>query len=374
MIILTEMIKKNRKKRVAVAMSGGVDSSVVAVLLVEQGYDVIGITMDLGLTSKDTSENCKFTGAIQDARKVAAQLGIPFYVVDLHQEFTEKVIQYFTHEYLQGRTPNPCIACNRHIKFGTLIQKAKELGADYIATGHYGKIKYDNDKKRYLLYRADDKSKDQSYVLFRLTQKQLSQVLFPLGSFEKTEIRQKAGEIGLNVAGKPESQEICFIPDDNYKNFLQERVPSGQIKSGPFLNTKGEVVGTHQGIAYYTVGQRKGLGLALGYPVYVVSIDPVKNAVILGKDEEVFQQELWAKDNNFIAFGKLKEDLEVEAKIRYNANPYPARIYPGENGYVKVSFADKQRAITPGQAVVYYQGDLVIGGGTIEEVIFPNSI
>lgn len=370
MVILTEKTGTIHKKRVAVAMSGGVDSSVAAALLLEQGYEVIGITMDLGHNDSDDSGGCCSLAAVHDARRVAAKLNIPFYVMNLRNEFNEKVIQYFTEEYLQGRTPNPCIACNRYIKFDAFLARAEELDVGYIATGHYVKIKYDQEEKRYMLYRADDMSKDQSYVLFRLTQQQLSQTIFPLGAYEKTQIRQKAAELGLAVADKPESQEICFVPDDNYKNFLQDRVSPGKIKPGPFLNTKGEVVGTHQGIAYYTVGQRKGLGLALGYPVYVVSIDPEKNAVIIGENEEVFQRELWAKDNNFIAVEELTEPIEVEAKIRYNANPAPACIYPGENGYVRVCFTEKQRAITPGQAVVYYQGDLVIGGGTIEKVIF----
>ncbi|MFY9174569.1 MAG: tRNA 2-thiouridine(34) synthase MnmA [Peptococcia bacterium] len=362
-----------KKGKVVVAMSGGVDSSVAAALLLEEGYEVIGITMQIWQPDEEEDERnggcCSLT-AVNDARRVADRLGIPYYVMNFQDLFAEKVIDYFTEEYLQGRTPNPCIACNRYIKFESLFQKAMGLGADYIATGHYVKNIYDQERGRYLLYKAEDMTKDQSYALYTMTQEQLARTLFPLGNYTKTVIRQKAAELGLLVADKPDSQEICFVTDNDYKRFLRQRVEPDRIKPGNFLNTQGEIIGRHEGLAYYTVGQRKGLGLALGYPAYVVALDPEKNAVIVGRDEEVFQQGLYAEDHNFIAFPELTEPVEVEAKIRYSAIPAPAVISPEADGRVKVIFQDKQRAITPGQAVVYYQGDLVVGGGTISEVIF----
>lgn len=353
-------------------MSGGVDSSVAAVLLKESGYEVIGITMQLqppGMLS--VAGGCCSLETVQDARQVAEKLEIPFYVVNFMEVFEKQVIDYFTAEYLKGRTPNPCIACNRQIKFAELLQKALALEADYLATGHYVKVEYNKIRERYLLYRADDKQKDQSYVLYNLTQEQLAHTLFPLGDYTKPEIRKKAAQLDLKVANKPESQEICFIPDDDYKRFLKERAGADNngFKPGNFINTQGEVLGIHQGISFYTVGQRKGLGLALGYPAFVVAINPEENTIVVGKEEEVFQKGLLAKNNNFIAIPKLENLLNVQAKIRYGAEPAEAVISPEADGMVKVVFAKPQRAITPGQAVVYYQGDLVVGGGTIDKVI-----
>lgn len=362
---------RKRKKRVAIGMSGGVDSSVAAALLLEEGYDVIGITMEIGQCAleSDSGVNYNMERAVTDARAVADTLGIPHYVMNFRNIFTEKVINYFTAEYLRGRTPNPCIACNYHIKFGRFLEEANRLNADYIATGHYARIEYDDEHDRLSLLRGKDLNKDQSYVLYHLRQDQLKSILFPLGIYTKEEIRKKAEQLHLTVAKKSESQEICFIPDNDYKGFLQKQVTNESIKPGLFLNTKGERIGTHRGLLYYTVGQRKGLGLALGYPAYVVALDTKKNTVIVGCENEVFQKGLWSIDNSFIAFDFLTDSIEVEAKIRYSANPAPAVISPTEGGRVKVIFNEPQRAITPGQAVVYYRGEKVIGGGVIEEVM-----
>lgn len=366
------MVRDDTKKpRVLVGMSGGVDSSVTAGLLLEQGYEVIGVTMRIWQceVEDERTKSCCSLAAVDDARKVAETLGIPFYVLDFRDIFKEKVIDNFVNEYLRGRTPNPCIACNRHLKFGLLLEKARALGAEYIATGHYAKTFFDEKSGRWQLLAGDDQKKDQSYVLYNLTQEQLSHTLFPLGSYTKPEIRQKAKKLGLVVHDKAESQEICFITDDNYKRFISERVPAEQIKPGNFITHSGEVLGRHEGLPYYTVGQRKGLGMALGYPAYVLSLDPQSNTVTLGRAEENYASALLAADNNFIAIAGLDKPLEVEAKIRYAASPAPAVIAPAADGRVEVRFDKPQRAITPGQAVVWYQGGAVVGGGVIDEVL-----
>ena len=357
----------NSKGTVVVGMSGGVDSSVTAYLLKEQGYNVIGVTMQIWPADQEDEKvgGCCSLSAVNDARRVADKLDIPFYVMNFRDLFEIEVIDYFTNEYLQGRTPNPCIACNKKIKFEGFLEKARGLGADYVATGHYARIEYNQEKQRYLLKKAEDDNKDQTYALYNFTQEQLAHTLLPLGDYTKPRIREIATALGLRVANKPDSQEICFVPNDNYKEFLESRVGKNKFKPGPFLDTKGNVLGTHQGLPNYTIGQRKGLGIALGYPVYVVSLDYEKNAVILGKDEEVYQKNLIAKDNNFIMFDKLEEPLEITAKIRYSAKPAPALLTPLAEGEVQLSFDEPQRAITPGQAVVYYQDDYVVGGGTI---------
>lgn len=344
------------KKKVAIGLSGGVDSSVAAYLLKEQGYDVIGLTLRL----------CSEVDVSEDAKKVAEILGIPHYILDLRDDFKENVIDYFVDEYMNGRTPNPCAVCNKKIKFGAMLDKAKELGAEYIATGHYAKIEEHNG--RYIIAAAEDEKKDQTYMLYGLSQEVLKHILMPCGEYSKDEIRKKAKEIGLEVHNKKDSMEICFIPDNNHGEYIKD-LTNGEVKRGNFIDKNGKVLGKHKGIINYTIGQRKGLGLALGEPVFVIDILPETNQVVVGKEEEIFKTSLIAKDVNFIPFEKLENSMEVEAKIRYSMSRSKATISSLGNGKVKVQFENKQRAITKGQCVVFYSKDILIGGGTIEEVI-----
>ena len=350
-------------------MSGGVDSSVTAALLKDEGYEVIGITMQVWPSDSSSDAVERFGGccgleAVRDARKVASRLDVPYYVLNFRDVFRRRVIADFCEEYKRGRTPNPCIRCNQHIKFDVLLNRAKQLGAAFVATGHYARIEQNRASGRYLLKKGVDLSKDQSYVLYVMTQDQLKDVLMPLGAFTKKKTRQTAQELGLSVATKPESQEICFIPNDDYGEFLQQYLPES-ARPGPILNKRGDILGTHRGIPFYTIGQRKGLGIFAKEPLYVVAIHREENAIIVGGEGDVYADELIATEVNWIAIKKMTEPMEARAKIRYLHREAEAIITPIDKGKVCVKFREPQRAITPGQAVVFYEGDVVIGGGTI---------
>lgn len=349
-------------KKVVLGMSGGVDSSVSAYLLKEEGYEVIGVTLAL----IDEKHSCRAKN-IEDAKAVCDKLGIEFKLLHFEDIFEKEVIEYFIEEYKQGRTPNPCVMCNKKIKFGKLMEVAEEMGADYLATGHYALIEKDEKTGRYTLSKADDDNKDQSYFLYNLTQEQLSKTLMPLSGYKKEEVRKIAEKLDLVVAKKKDSEDICFIPDNDPQEFINSRIGENTTP-GEFLDINGNVLGQHKGISNYTLGQRRGLGIALGKRVFVQDIIPEKNQVIIAEDKDLYKSKLWAKDVNFITIDKLEEPMEVEAKIRYSKNVAPAIIKPGRENMVEVEFISPQRAITKGQSVVFYKGNTVVGGGIIEDV------
>ena len=356
------------KGSVMVGMSGGVDSSVAAAILLNEGYNVVGITMqiwpDMDEGRRKMEGGCCSLSAVDDARRVADKLGIPYYVLNFKEVFRNKVVDYFKHEYIKGKTPNPCIACNRYVKFDALLQKAVSMGMDYIATGHYARVEYDRSRARYLLKKSAAPDKDQTYALYTLTQDQLSRTLFPIGDYKKDRVREMAREIGLSVASKPDSQEICFVEDNDYARFISESTGS-EVKQGFFVDAKGRILGKHRGIIHYTIGQRKGLGISFGKPMYVLAVNAEKNTVVLGGEDEVYTGKMTAADLNFISIDSLDGDMEITAKIRYSAKEAAAVIKPASDGKVHVVFETPQRAVTPGQSVVFYNGDLVVGGGTI---------
>jgi tRNA-specific 2-thiouridylase len=353
------------KKHVMVAMSGGVDSSVAAALLKEQGYEVIGITMCFNLAETERQKpSCCGLAGIEDARRVAQKLGIRHYVINLDEDFSREVIQDFCREYQAGRTPNPCVRCNQFIKFGILLKKALNLGAQFLATGHYARVI--KSKQGYLLKKAKDLKKDQSYFLYRLSQRQLKHIIFPLGNFTKSQVRNMAGDLGLNVAGKPDSQEICFLPDGKYGNLIKAR-DSGSVKLGYLVDKDGNILGAHQGIPFYTIGQRQGLGLAKGYPLYVTQINAKDNRITVGRREDAFKNEFLVKEACFLT-KPLKKKVEIKVRIRYNHKESPASV-SRVKGKLKISFKKSQFAITPGQSAVFYQRDTVLGGGIIEKVL-----
>lgn len=375
-------------EKVVVGMSGGVDSSVAAYLLKKQGYDVIGVTMQIwqeeDICSMEENGGCCGLSAVEDARRVAAVLDIPYYVMNFKQEFKENVIDYFVSEYLKARTPNPCIACNRYVKWDALLKRSLSIGASHIATGHYARVtKLDNG--RYTIKKSVTQAKDQTYALYNLTQEQLAHTLMPVGEYTKEEIRSIALEQRLPVANKPDSQEICFVPDQDYAGFIENYLVENEIvrdnrqlsqlttgrdtlnglTPGNYVSTAGEVLGRHRGLIHYTVGQRKGLDLAMGQPVFVLELKSETNEVVIGNAKEVFSDRLYANQLNFMAIEDLEGEMEVEAKIRYSHKGARCNIKRIAEDEVLCVFEEPQRAVTPGQAVVFYRDNYVIGGGTI---------
>ena len=355
-------------KKVVVGMSGGVDSSVAAMLLKEQGYDVIGVTMQIWQdeeeAAKEANGGCCGLSAVDDARRVAERLEIPYYVMNFKKEFKCHVMDYFVDEYLRGHTPNPCIACNRYVKWESLLQRSLEIGADYIATGHYARIdRLPNG--RFAIRNSVTAAKDQTYALYNLTQDQLARTLMPVGSFEKEEIRRMAREAGIPVAEKPDSQEICFIPDNDYAGFIDRECGDQVPPPGNFVLTDGTVVGKHKGITHYTIGQRKGLGIAFGHPVFVTEIRPETNEVVLGENRDVFTYELDADHINFMSIPDIKDEMLLKAKIRYSHSGSMCKVTRTGEDTIHCEFLEPVRAVTPGQAVVLYDGEYVAGGGTI---------
>lgn len=353
-------------KKALIAMSGGVDSSVAAFLTKEKGFECMGVTMKLFHNDEvDIRENtCCSLEDVEDARSVAYRLGMPYYVFNFSDRFKEDVIDKFVEAYENGRTPNPCIDCNRYLKFDKLFARAQELGYDYVVTGHYARIEFNEKTGRYLLKKSVDLNKDQSYVLYSMTQEQLSHVMFPLGGMSKPEARKIAEENGFVNAKKHDSQDICFVVNGKYSDFI-ESYTGKNFPEGDFVDKNGNFMGRHKGIIRYTVGQRKGLGLALDHPMYVIEVNPKNNTVVIGENEDLFSTSVTAKNINLISVSDMYEPMRVKAKVRYRQSEQWATVVQTDEDTLKIEFDQPQRAITKGQAVVLYDGDIVVGGGTI---------
>ena len=357
-------------KRVLVGMSGGVDSSVAAALLCEAGYDVIGVTLnvwperDAMQALVEREDACCSLGAVEDARRVAAQLGIPYYVLNFKDVFRHHVMANFAAEYARGRTPNPCVRCNQFVKFDALLARAVAVEADYVATGHYARVDEDPATGRWRLLRAVDRQKDQSYVLYVMSQERLSRTLFPLGELTKAEVRAHATRLGLATAAKPESQEICFVPSGDYRDYLAQAAPETR-RSGPIVDLDGRVLGQHDGIAYYTIGQRKGLGLATGQPLYVVDVLAAENRLVVGPREALLAPGCLVEEVNYVALPSVGDPVTAQARIRSHAAEATVMLRPAADGRLTAHFAEPQQAVTPGQTIVFYDRDVVLAGGTI---------
>lgn len=353
--------------KVLVGMSGGVDSSVAAKLLIDAGHQVSGVTLKLFEPEDVTKEirACGSVNDVKDAKAVAQKLGIEHMILDMKDAFRHDVMEYFIDSYLKGETPNPCLECNKKIKFGKMLEEAQKLGFDYVATGHYAKRVFDEKSGKYQLIRPADRSKDQTYVLYGLTQYQLSKTLFPLGDYDKSDARKIAENAGLINSGKPDSQDICFVPDGDYASFITNN-SDAVIKEGDFLNTDGEKIGNHKGVIYYTIGQRKGLGIALGKPAYVTDKNAENNSVTIGDREDLFKDKIEVCGLNWISGEVLTEPIKVTAKTRYSQSEAEAVVTPVDNDNVTVQFAEAQRAPAKGQAAVFYNGDILLGGGIIK--------
>ena len=350
---------KNEEKKVLLGMSGGVDSSVSALLLKNEGFEVVGVTMELFAGS-----SCCNINTYLDAKNVCKSIGIPHFTIDYKNEFKKYVIDDFINCYKNCKTPNPCIECNKFMKFGLMYEKAKELGCNYIATGHYAKTEYSEKYGRWVLKKSNAGKKDQSYVLRNIPKDLIEHVLFPLADFEtKDEIRAIARENNLKVANKPDSEDICFVPDGNYKKFLENNSDI-KPKNGNIVNSKGEVLGIHSGLYNYTIGQRKGLGISYKVPLFVIGFNPSKNEVIVGEERELFTKQAYVKDINLLLFDRIEEELEVDVKTRYSSKMAKATIIQ-EDDIIKINFKEPQRAVTPGQSAVFYIDDIVVGGGKI---------
>jgi len=351
--------------RVVVAMSGGVDSSVTAALLKEQGYEVIGMMLRLwSEPGKEGSNRCCTPDAMEMAKRVAGRLKIPFYAIDVREVFYDTVVKYFIDGYTQGITPNPCLVCNRTIRFTFLLERALALGAEYLATGHYARLRRDDLSEMVQLLRGIDTQKDQSYVLHVLNQQQLSHVLFPVGSMTKSEVREVARRVNLPISDRPDSQDLCFLAGDDYRKFLERHTPQN-LAEGNIINLDGVSLGTHRGLAYYTIGQRKGLGIASKYPLYVLKKELESNTLVVGEAEYLGQRQLYTVNNNWISGIQPEGSFRTQVKIRYKAREAWATVTPLGDSQTEVIFDEPQRGITPGQAAVYYDGELILGGGII---------